>query len=98
MNTHIDTSPRKCSCGNTFRITDYPAGYFHFKYQVKKGSLVNTCPACETKILQNIIKENLSSDNQNTDCIISLQEDVFLLLTGHPASERHRKSARKIYG
>ena len=52
----IDKSIRKCeapNCDKSFTMLDYPPGYFAYKYQVRKGSMANTCPSCELKVLLN---------------------------------------------
>ena len=59
----MDATPRKCGCGATFRISDYPAGYFAYRYQIRKGSTVNTCPSCEKSVYQNVIDGVLPDGN-----------------------------------
>ena len=92
----LDTSERRCggSCGSTFRISDYPPGYFFYKKDVRRGSTVNTCPSCEVNALKdtlNTLKETMSQESIMSD-------DIILLTTGKPVNETHRKNIRKVYG
>ena len=60
-------TPRKDICGAEFRVSDYPPGYFPYKYQVQKGSYVDACPICEIKLLKRAIDK---SDDDNFTTII----------------------------
>ena len=104
MEIHMDPKQRRCPCGKQFRVTDYPLGYFPFKYQVIQGSSVNTCPDCEMKIPQGAIRNYLVAPEPILDkdrrrqenSVIKLQQDVHLLLTGNPANEQHQKNIKKM--
>ena len=101
----FDQRPRPCHCGKQFRVTDYPKGYFEFKRDVAQGSGVNTCPECETDIIRDAIKNLLKTTEPTLgtekskieDSIIMQQQDVFLLLTNKPCSERHKRNIQKVY-
>ena len=60
-------TPRKDACGAEFRVSDYPPGYYPYKYQVQKGSYVDACPICEIKLLKRAIDK---SDDDNFTTII----------------------------
>lgn len=100
----IDRTTRHCKagappnynglCGKSFTMADYPLGYFTYKGQLQKGSVVNTCPKCEVGILRkgiNAAIEDWSRKPQEAkDQIIRFQQDIFLLLTGRLANTRQR--------
>lgn len=58
-------TPQKDICGAPFRVSDYPLGYYPYKYQVQKGSYVDTCPICEIKLLKRAIDKS-EDDNFTT--------------------------------
>ena len=60
-------TPQKDACGAEFRVSDYPPGYYPYKYQVQKGSYVDACPICEIKLLKRAIDK---SDDDNFTAII----------------------------
>ena len=94
----LDTSERRCGggCGSTFRMTDYPPGYFFYKKDVRRGSGVNTCRPCEIDKLRGHVKEWEGKISQES--ISNTNDDIKLLLTGKPVNETHRKNIRKVYG
>ena len=103
----IDTSIRQCEvCRAAFRITDYPPGWFAYKYEVRAGSAVNTCVVCEVDFLRRVIKDQLESprwtipqvQRKTEDYVLDRQHDVCLLLTGRLMNEKQRKNAHHIYG
>ena len=90
----IDTSIKTCSqCKRPFRIMDYPPGYFTYKYQVREGTLINTCPSCETKMLMRTIE-----NTDNPQFKSRLEDDVRLLETGRTVNEDQRKRAIRTHG
>ena len=98
---NVDAALRKCQCGccehvHSFRMTDYPPGYFSYKYQVRRGSALNICPACELRILQRMCENKDGRQSERT--VQEFLEDVRLLETGRVETERHRKQAMHVYG
>lgn len=78
---------RKDICGAEFRVSDYPPGYFPYKYQVQKESGVNTCPICEIKLLKRAIDK---SDDDNFTTIV--RADLKFLENHHnPRSRQSEK-------
>ena len=74
-------------------MASYPIGYFTYKYQLRKGSVVNTCPLCEVKIIEKGIK------NTNDESIRHrLEENYILFKTRKIVCARHKMNANKVYG
>lgn len=82
----MDTTLRRCAketsdnkiCGASFRVSDYPVGYYPFKYQVQKGSHIDACPACEIKSLKYLLEK---PDDEYSK--LSLEADLDLLEKRH---------------
>ena len=68
--SQVDTTPRYCSCGTVFSMVDYPKGYFRYKKQVRKGSIMNVCPKCEAGILQRMLEAKASRIREEVDRIL----------------------------
>lgn len=81
-------TPQKDACGAQFRVSDYPPGYFPYKYQVQKGSYVDACPICEIKLLKRAIDK---SDDDNFTTII--RADLKFLQNHH--NPRPRQSEQQ---
>ena len=81
---HTETQ-RKNNCGAQFRVSDYPPGYFPYKYQIQKGSYVNTCPICEIKLLKRMIDK---SDDDNFTTIIRAD---LMFLENHQQTHREQQ-------
>ena len=94
----VDGSERRCGggCNSTFRITDYPPGYFMYKKDVKRGSRANTCPSCELVILKNYLQAEEGKIGEKS--IQKTKDDIKLLQTGKPANETHIKNIKRVYG
>ena len=53
----MDTSIRRCAaipdnnaaCNASYRVSDFPVGYYPFKEQVQSPTYANACPVCEFK-------------------------------------------------
>lgn len=53
----MDSSVRRCAavlddnavCNASFRVSDFPVGYYPFKEQVQSPTYANACPICECK-------------------------------------------------
>lgn len=107
-NLKIDLTTRICECGHyshndqkyvcqdvcvkSFTMASYPIGYFPYKYQLRKGSVVNTCPPCEAQITDE------TAARADNDLLRQLLEDSLLLRTGKIVSVRHQRNAKKMHG
>ena len=91
------------TCMVTFTMQDYPPGYFAFKYQVKSGSAINTCPNCELTILEQFVRDAREQDPLTISArmqraALAKIEDIELLRTGKIVSNRHREQAVRTHG
>ena len=96
---------RACAghCMGTFTLSDYPPGYFAFKYQVRPGTHVSVCPPCEADILECVVEELRSQDPLTIQASsqqngLRRLEDIELLRTGRIVTDRHRKQALHTHG
>ena len=105
----IDTNPRKCRCGHyrngkldstcaerclaEFSIMQYPPGYFEYKYQVRKGSNVNTCPICESAALTEARQVQKGNSSE-----FAFDRRIKLIQTWRIADDQHRKNALRTHG
>lgn len=104
----IDEKTRKCHasgdrCTGTFTMRDYPPGYFAYKYQLKAGSIVNTCPQCEIDTLERFVevaraKDPLTISPGMQRTALRTLENIELLRTGRIDTRRHRKQALHTHG
>ena len=108
--SNIDMSKRTCQCGHyldgvldrecaenclgTFSLLDYAPGYFPYKYQVRKGSAVNTCPTCEVAIVKAVIEKGTLSRSTEG----SMSSDISLIETWRIESGLQRKKCLRTHG
>ena len=90
-------------CMGSFTLSDYPPGYFAYKYHVRPSSAVNTCPPCEADILERSVRrlrerDPLTISASSQEAGLRWLEDIDLLRTGQIVTERHRKQALHTHG
>lgn len=71
-------NPKDAACGASFRISDYPPGYYPYIFQVQKNSDIDTCPICEIKSLKRLI-----SNSDDPQVAIDAQADLDFLQQHH---------------
>ena len=91
---NVDTSNRTCAdCSNSFKMTDYTPGYFHYKKDISKKSSVNRCPSCEITRLREQIKIARTQESRS-----SAEDDLRLLETKEIANEEQGRRAKRTHG
>lgn len=78
-------TPQKDTCGAEFRVSDYPPGYYPYKYQVQKGSYVDACPICEIKLLKRAI------DKSGDDNFTAIIRADLMFLENHQQTHREQQ-------
>ena len=101
----LSQETRRCAdyCMRTFTLYDYPPGYFAYKYHVRPGSSVGTCPPCEADILERPVhrmrdEDPLTVSASSQRAGLRILEDIELLRTGQIVTDRHRKNALNTHG
>lgn len=90
-------------CMGTFTLHDYPPGYFAYKYHVRTGSSVGTCPRCELVVLEYAVhtlrdQDPLTISVKSQRAGLRILEDIELLRTSQIVTARHRKNALNTHG
>ena len=107
--TTIDAKVRICQsglsgqCMGTFTMRDYPPGYFAYKYELKSGSRVNTCPRCEVEVQERVVRTAREADPLTISArsqrdALEVVKNIELLRTGRIKTDRHRKQALHTHG
>ena len=106
MKPPIDESLHHCSCGKSFTMADYPAGYFFYKKQIRPGNHANVCPSCEADILEDTLElmrkpplhqRSAKEARRHDKSVGELKEDIQLLRTKEIRTERHARNILKVY-
>ena len=114
---HVNGGPfaqdrRMCAtkCMGNFKATDYPPGYFSYvgQAQLRKNTIVNTCPPCETEVLRTFlarmslrdgrVSEQDRSKIESSQASIILLEEWKLAMPHQEERPRQEKRVRKLYG
>ena len=74
-------------------MMQYPPGYFEYKYKVRKGSNVNTCPACELATLMEARQVQKGNSSEH-----AYDRRIKLIQTWRIADDQHRKNALRTHG
>lgn len=105
--TEIDPTPRKCVCGAVFRISDYPPGYFCYKYQVGKLRGADGCVQCaiaglkeflELRAQRSVAAYGTPKEQKHYHQVNAREEaNIRLLETGEIQNSEQAKNALHIY-